>query len=113
MRVCVCVRACVCAHTATIVYRTFYIERPAGYEYDYNTFSQDPTFDKALHGMELLQQKLHSTVADQEIGVNRVGVDLEEEEEEDEGEGVIGMLGVRPLELENPLQVSPPLYRYQ
>lgn len=60
--------------------------------------SQDPTFDKALHGMELLQQQLHST-ADQDVGEDGVG-DEEVEDEED------SLLGVRPLELENPLGVS-------
>lgn len=63
---------------------------------------QDPTFDKALHGMELLQQQLQST-EDQDNGVDRVGVGDEVEEED-------SMLGVRPLELDNPaLDLENPL----
>ena len=62
--------------------------------------SQDPTFDKALQGMELLQQQLHSgggEGSDPDAGVAGVG----EEEEDDED----SMLGVRPLDLENVLEV--------
>ena len=58
--------------------------------------SQDPTFDKALHGMELLQQQLHSA-SDLDIGVDGVGVGDEEEDD--------SVLGARPLDLENPLEV--------
>ena len=45
--------------------------------------------------MELLQQKLHSSG-----GGNMDGVSVEEEEEEEDDE-----LGVRPLDLENVLEV--------
>ena len=61
--------------------------------------SQDPTFDKALHGMEVLQQQLHSAAADQDVGVDGVGDEVEDEEED-------SLLGVRPLELEHPLGVG-------
>ena len=46
--------------------------------------------------MELLQQQLHSA-SDQDIGVDGVGI---EDEEEDDS-----VLGARPLDLENPLEV--------
>lgn len=48
--------------------------------------------------MEALQQQLHST-ANQEVGVDGVGDDVEEDEED-------SLLGVRPLELEHPLGVG-------
>ena len=53
--------------------------------------------------MELLQQQLHSA-SDQDIGVDGVGV---EDEEEDDS-----VLGARPLDLENPLEVCAILKRY-
>lgn len=48
--------------------------------------------------MEVLQQQLHST-ADQDVGVDGVGDEVEDEEED-------SLLGVRPLELEHPLGVG-------
>ena len=53
--------------------------------------------------MELLQQQLHSA-SDQDIGENGVGI---EDEEEDDS-----VLGARPLDLENPLEVCAILKMY-
>lgn len=60
----------------------------------HSIYSQDPTFDRALRGMELLQLKLNST-ADQDEEIKAAVV---EEESED-------ILGVRPIELHDHLEV--------
>ena len=59
------------------------------------TYSQDPTFEKALQGMELLQQQLQSG------GGGGGGGGGDHENSEDRGQ----LLAVRPLDLENPLEV--------
>ncbi|CAI8010067.1 Anaphase-promoting complex subunit 7 [Geodia barretti] len=57
---------------------------------------QDPTFEKALQGMELLQQQLQSG------GGGGGGGGGDHENSEDRGQ----LLAVRPLDLENPLEMD-------